>query len=195
MEKRKWEHLFISPSYRPPLLDDLYDEEGDPNTGRTRGQTYSSNELFENCKAHMGLSWFYEIPEKNPFVGEHVHDVDELIFFMPAYTKKGDDVNAKWGEAIIYMDGEPYTVTDNTCIYCPAGLKHGPIYYNRIDMPHCFLTVLLTDKYTRTENGKIVDFINGQYVAVGDSTEDAPVDSTGDAPVDSTGDAPEKKGR
>lgn len=96
MKKKKWEHLFISPSYRPPLLDDLYDEEGDLNTGRTRGQTYSSNELFESCKAHMGLSWFYEIPEKNPFVGEHVHDVDELIFFMPAYTKKGDDTNVKW---------------------------------------------------------------------------------------------------
>lgn len=169
MGKRKWEHLFISPSYTPPTLDDLYDEEGDLNTGRTRGQTYSSDEIFKDtgihCKMHMGLSWFYEIPSKNPFVGEHVHDVDELIFFMPRYMEKGDDVNAKWGEAIIYIEGEPYTVTDNTCIYCPAGVKHGPILYNKIDIPHCFLTVLLTDKYTRVENGKKVNFQNGQYVA------------------------------
>lgn len=187
MKKKKWEHLFISPSYRPPLLDDLYDEEGDLNTGRTRGQTYSSNELFESCKAHMGLSWFYEIPEKNPFVGEHVHDVDELIFFMPAYTKKGDDTNAKWGEAVIYMDGEPYTVTDNTCIYCPAGLKHGPIVYNRIDIPNCFLTVLMTDKYTRLENGKVVDFINGQYVPVADAPAEEGADvssASASAPFD-----------
>ena len=60
---------------------------------------------------------------------EHVHDVDELVFFMPNYNGVGDDINAVWGEADFYIDGEPYTITKNTCIYCPAGVKHCPIVY------------------------------------------------------------------
>ena len=64
MTKRKWEHLIISPDYVPPVLDDIRDDKGDIKTGRTLGQTYSSSDLFPDCKVNMSLSWFYEIPNK-----------------------------------------------------------------------------------------------------------------------------------
>lgn len=108
MGNRKWEHLIISPDYVPPVMDDERDDKGDIKTGRTLGQTYSSSDLFPDCKVNMSLSWFYEIPNKNPYVDEHVHDVDELVFFMPNYNGVGDDINAVWGEADFYIDGEPY---------------------------------------------------------------------------------------
>lgn len=100
MTKRKWEHLIISPDYVPPVLDDIRDDKGDIKTGRTLGQTYSSSDLFPDCKVNMSLSWFYEIPNKNPYVDEHVHDVDELVFFMPSFNDREDDVNAQWGRRI-----------------------------------------------------------------------------------------------
>ena len=86
MGNRKWEHLIISPDYVPPVMDDERDDKGDIKTGRTLGQTYSSSDLFPDCKVNMSLSWFYEIPNKNPYVDEHVHDVDELVFSCPITT-------------------------------------------------------------------------------------------------------------
>ncbi|NLY73636.1 MAG: hypothetical protein GX079_08120 [Tissierellia bacterium] len=47
MIKKKWEHLFVSPSYgRGPVLDDVFDHLGNLKTGRTLGQTYANNKLF-----------------------------------------------------------------------------------------------------------------------------------------------------
>ena len=100
---------------------------------------------------------------------EHVHDVDELVFFMPNYNGVGDDINAVWGEADFYIDGEPYTITKNTCIYCPAGVKHCPIVYKEIIRPHCFMTILLTSEYVREQAGRIVKNIGGKFIEVGES--------------------------
>ena len=151
-----------------PVLDSIYDYMGNLKTGRTLGQTYVNNELFPDANLNFSLSWFYEIPEVNPIVGEHVHDADELIFYMPAYYGKDDDVNATWGEATLYIEGEPYKVTDNCCIYIPGGLRHGPFLWNRIDRPNLFLTVMLSGDYTRVMEGRKYRQINGQYVPVED---------------------------
>ena len=162
---RKWDHLFVSPSYpKHPVLDSILDHNGMLNTGRTLGQTYANDELFPDGHVNFSLSWFYEIPEVNPIVGEHVHDADELIFYMPSFRDKDDDVNAVWGEATLYIEGEPYKVTDNCCIYIPGGVPHGPFEWNRIDRPHLFLTVMLSADYTREIDGKKYRHINGAYV-------------------------------
>ena len=58
MSKRKWEHLFISPSYRPPVMDSPYDHNGNLKTGRTLGQTYCNDELFPQGNVNFSLSWF-----------------------------------------------------------------------------------------------------------------------------------------
>lgn len=169
MEKRKWEHLVISPTHTPPIMDSPTDDKGNPKLGRTLGQTYSSSELIPGCNVNMSLSWFYEVPNVNPYVEEHVHDVDELIFFMPSFNDINDDTEAEWGEADVYIDGEPYTITKNTCIYCPAGVKHCPIVYKRVDRPHCFMTILLTDNYRKEQAGKIIENIGGKFVEVGEA--------------------------
>lgn len=162
---KKWDHLFVSPSHgKPPVLDALYDQLGNVKTGRTLGQTYANDELFPNGNANFSLSWFYEIPAVNPIVGEHTHDAEELIFYMPTFLHKDDDVNAVWGEATLYIEGEPYKVTDNTLIYIPGGVPHGPFEWNRIDRPHLFLTVMLSADYTREMDGKKYKHVNGAYV-------------------------------
>lgn len=171
MEQKKWQHLFVSPSYgRHPVLDSIYDGHGNLKTGRTLGQTYVNDELFPNGNVNFSLSWFYEIPKINPIVGEHVHDADELIFYMPSFNSKDDDVNATWGEATIYLEGEPYKVTDNCCIYIPGGLPHGPFEWNRVDRPHLFLTVMMSADYTRVENGKKWKHVNGAHVLISDQS-------------------------
>jgi len=171
MSKKKWEHIFISPSYRPPILDSIYDERGNLKTGRTLGQTYANDELFPEGRVNFSLSWFYEIPKVNPIVGEHVHEEDELIFYMPSFNHKDDDVNAVWGEATVYIEGEPYKVTDNCCIYVPGGVRHGPFEWNRIDRPNLFLTVMLSAAYTREIDGKKYKQIAGQYIEIPSGSE------------------------
>jgi len=154
-QKRKWEHLFVSPTQaRHPILDSIYDEHGNVKTGRTLGQTYTNEQLLPEGRAHFSVSWFYDMPGVNPIVGEHVHDVDELILYIPSFNHKDDDVNAVWGEATVYIEGEPYKVTDNTCVYVPAGVRHGPFQWDRVDRPHLFMTILLSGEYTLEKTGE-----------------------------------------
>ncbi len=87
---------------------------------------------------------------------------------MPSFNDKDDDVNAVWGEATLYIEGEPYKVTDNTLVYIPSGVPHGPLEWNRIDRPHLFLTVMLGSDYTRYMNGEKYRQIDGKYVKVDD---------------------------
>lgn len=164
---RKWDHLFVSPSYpKHPIMDSIYDDRGNLKTGRTLGQTYANDELFPEGNLNFSLSWFYDIPAVNPIVGEHVHDADELIFYMPAFLNKDDDINAEWGEATLYIEGEPYKVRDNCAVYIPGGVPHGPFEWNRIDRPHLFLTAMLSADYSRTIDGVKYRQINGQYVPI-----------------------------
>jgi hypothetical protein len=149
MEKKKWEHLFISPSYRPPVVDSPYDDRGNLKTGCTLGQTYANDELFPDGHVNFSLSWFYDVPSINPIVGEHVHEDDELIFYMPSFNHRADNTNASWGEATVYLEGEPYKVKDNCCIYIPGGLPHGPFEWNYVDRPHLFLTMMLNSTKMR----------------------------------------------
>ena len=88
---------------------------------------------------------------------------------MPSFNDRDDDVNAQWGEADFYIEGELYTITRNTCIYCLAGVKHCPIVYKEITRPHCFMTILLDSEYAREQAGKIVKNIGGKFIQVGDA--------------------------
>ena len=80
----------------------------------------------------------------------HVHDVDEILFFLGANPMDYRDFGA---EAYILLgeEGEKHIINKTTFIYIPKGLLHCPIEFTRVDKPIVFGHVLLSPEYEKTE--------------------------------------------
>lgn len=141
---KKYDHLVIRKGIWEDLSNDVPIGEGEQRTGKSTCLTWISKELLPNAKVHMSYSWVYEIPYPNPGIEEHVHDYDEILFFMGSDE---NDPEALHGEIDVYIDGEPYTVKETSLVYIPAGVKHCPLDYKRVDKPHTFISLSLAARY------------------------------------------------
>ena len=76
----------------------------------------------------------------------HKHDVDELLFFIPADAKTAPDLG---GEVEVALgEGWEKQVINTPAIIClPAGVQHAPIYVKKVNRPFYFGHCLLASKY------------------------------------------------
>ena len=61
---------------------------------------------------------------------QHTHDYDECINFIGSDPYNQADLG---GTITIWLEDEKYTLTETSTIYIPRGMKHGPIYVDKID--------------------------------------------------------------
>ncbi len=92
----------------------------------------------------MNTAWYHDIPEKNPVFEEHVHEYDELIGFFGSNPEDPYDLGA---ELEVTIDGETHILTRTSLIFCPAGMKHMPLKFNRIDRPIFHFSVVVGPEY------------------------------------------------
>ena len=92
----------------------------------------------------MNTAWYHDIPEKNPVFEEHVHEYDELIGFFGSNPDDPYDLGA---ELEVTIDGETHLLTKTSLIFCPAGMKHMPLKFNRIDRPIFHFSVVVGPEY------------------------------------------------
>ena len=92
----------------------------------------------------MNTAWYHDIPEKNPVFEEHVHEYDELIGFFGSNPEEPYDLGA---ELEVTIDGETHILTRTSLIFCPAGMKHMPLKFNRIDRPIFHFSVVVGPEY------------------------------------------------
>lgn len=92
----------------------------------------------------MNTAWYHDIPEKNPVFEEHVHEYDELIGFFGSDPGNPYDLGA---ELEVTIDGETHILTRTSLIFCPAGMKHMPLKFNRIDRPIFHFSVVVGPEY------------------------------------------------
>jgi mannose-6-phosphate isomerase-like protein (cupin superfamily) len=78
----------------------------------------------------------------------HVHDFDEVIGFIGSNQ---DDPQDLGGQITIWLDNEEHVLTNTCLIFVPAGAKHCPIRFDRIDSPIFFTTMSPNKRYTRTD--------------------------------------------
>ena len=112
----------------------------------------------------FGLRGARQIPDANANFGwiviskplfidkrPHIHDGDEYLFFLGAqvpdsFSTFDAEIDFCFGE-----EQEQYTITEPTLVFIPAGLYHTPLNFRIINKPLLFGMLLLTPRYTKTE--------------------------------------------
>jgi hypothetical protein len=64
--------------------------------------------------------------------GPHAHDYDEVIAFFGTDTNNPYDLGA---EAELWLGDEQHIITKTSLVFIPAGLKHAPLIFRRVDRP------------------------------------------------------------
>jgi len=92
-----------------------------------------------DAQIHMTYIWVNEVDQETPWVAEHVHDYDEVLIWTGSDPANPRDLGAE-----IYMEGS---------IYIPAGTRHCPLGFIRVDRPFTFSALSLAPEYrsTRTD--------------------------------------------
>ena len=125
----------------------------DPQTGtpefREMYRKFSNRILWMDTNVvpgafQMNTAWYYAVPEKDPVFEEHEHEYDELIGFFGSNPEDPYDLGA---ELEVTIDGETHILTRTSLIFCPAGMKHMPLKFNRIDRPIFHFSVVVGPEY------------------------------------------------
>lgn len=78
-------------------------------------------------------AWFWPRRERLAVIPEpHHHDHHEVIGF---YGTDPDDAHDLCGEVEFYFEGQKIILTKSSLLYVPAGMKHCPLFLNRVDRP------------------------------------------------------------
>jgi hypothetical protein len=90
------------------------------------GLVYLSSEIIPETEVYSVMNRSWGVPNPQPYIQAHTHDVDELIYFLALNPDGilGADVEIDMGD-----EAEKHIVKHNSLIFVPKGLKHGPIYY------------------------------------------------------------------
>lgn len=86
---------------------------------------------------YMETAWFW--PGQWPAtkgdegtIKEHAHDFDEAIVYVGTDPEDPHNLGA---ELEFWVDGRKNVLDKSFIAFIPAGIKHGPILFNRIDKP------------------------------------------------------------
>ncbi len=76
----------------------------------------------------------------------HSHDWDEVLGFIAGNREHPRKLD---GEIEFWLEDEQYIIDYSCLIYVPAGLKHLPLVFRRIDGPILFFTAGTSADYSR----------------------------------------------
>lgn len=78
--------------------------------------------------------WIYPRKETTEKRGAqaHTHDYDEVLAF---FSSVPDDPHNLGAEAEFWIEDEKHTINKSCLVFVPKGIKHAPLYFNRVDRP------------------------------------------------------------
>jgi len=80
----------------------------------------------------------------------HTHDFDEVLGLVGTNPDDPYDLGA---EVTIWLDDEKNILNRTSLIFLPAGTRHCPIQFNRIDRPLFFVSISPSGRYSRKAVG------------------------------------------
>jgi len=96
---------------------------------------YLDREVVPETDFYLEALWFWPrqpSPDEKPGVLEHAHPFDEVISF---FGSNPNDLHDLGGEVELWIDGEKNLVSKSFMAFIPAGVKHCPLQFRRIDRP------------------------------------------------------------
>jgi hypothetical protein len=85
---------------------------------------------------YVDSAWFFPgmvgRDESQDNIKPHSHDYDEV---QAVFGTNLEDPNDLGGELEFWLGDEKQVITKSCLIFIPRGLKHGPIYWRRLDKP------------------------------------------------------------
>jgi len=146
-----YEHLFVRKM--PNCIEDLVNEGAaagvvEPDNVGPALALMRSQEVPES-KIHLTYTWIGECDEPVQWVKEHEHDYDEVLIWHGNDPDDPDDLGAE-----IYLDieGVRHTITTSGSVYLPAGVRHCPLGFTRVDRPFRFSALSLSPNYGSDEH-------------------------------------------
>lgn len=100
-------------------------------------------------QVHMTYCWITEASESVQWVNEHEHDYDEVLIWRGSNP---DDIHDLGAEIYLDIEGERHIITTTGSVYIPAGTRHCPLGFNRVDRPFTFSALSLSGSYSSDEN-------------------------------------------
>ncbi|MBS0397878.1 MAG: hypothetical protein JSR95_04280 [Proteobacteria bacterium] len=142
----RFEHLFTR---NMKIVNDDLDNEG-PAIGEVRpaniGDPFGLLRAVDipGATVHMAYSWIGPTDKRIHWVNEHVHDYDEVLVWLGSDPANPHDLG---GEISIDIGGENYRVTTTGSLYIPAGIRHCPLDFMRVERPFQFFALSLNKVY------------------------------------------------
>lgn len=101
--------------------------------GQTGRVLWLDNETVPGA-FYVETVWIYprkETPKKRG-AQAHTHDYDEVLAF---FSGNPDDPHNLGAEAEFWIEDEKHTIARSCLVFVPKGMKHAPLYFNRVDRP------------------------------------------------------------
>jgi quercetin dioxygenase-like cupin family protein len=138
----KWDKYFVA---GPKPTDDHHID-----SDIVKFPLYVDQEVVPGAHYFMAASFLATTGHGAP-PDEHTHEYDEYLVFLGTDHKKPDDLG---GEVEFWMDGEKHIITKSTAVFVPAGVKHAPIYFKRIDTPIWYIATSPVKQYVIPKEAK-----------------------------------------
>ncbi|WP_067245667.1 hypothetical protein [Microbacterium resistens] len=110
-----------------------------------------STQSYPDAKVHLTYAWVTEIDEETHWVDEHVHDYDEILMWTGSDPDDPHDLGA---ELYVEIEGERRTFTTSGSIYVPAGVRHCPLGFIRVNRPFIWHALSLSPVYASVETDR-----------------------------------------
>lgn len=108
---------------------------------------YLDKEVVQDA-FYMEVVLCYEGTSEDSIEVPHVHNVDEILAFIGT---DADNPRNLGGEVELWLDDELHVLKNSCLVFVPAGLKHCPVRFKRVDKPIWFMTLSPMSMYTRKE--------------------------------------------
>jgi hypothetical protein len=121
----------VSPT--PPEIITMLEEEEKAGNIIDRTMMFAIKDAIVKGSFFMGCEWVWGVQGEGVQTEiAHHHDCDEIIGFVGSKKENPRELN---GEIELWIEDEKYLLTKSCLIFIPAGTKHCPLIFRRVDSP------------------------------------------------------------
>lgn len=117
----------------PPEMTVMIEEQEKADNIIDRTMMFAIQDSIVKGSFFMGCEWVWCVKRDGVQTETaHNHDCDEIIGFVGSRKENTRELN---GEIELWIEDEKYLLTKSCLIFIPAGTKHCPLIFRRVESP------------------------------------------------------------